>query len=111
MGQVAAAKTTTKAWKLIGNMYASQTCARAINLRLALATVQKGTSTSSEFFGKMQALGDEMVVAGKPLDDEELTTFILYGLDFEFNPVVSAVVARVEPITINWGALFSAAKL
>ena len=49
----------------------------------------------------MKALGDDMASAGTPLGDEELVQYILTGLDMEYNPIVSAVLARVEPITIN----------
>jgi len=41
------------------------------------------------------------VTAGKPIDDEELVSYIITGLDLEYNPVISAVLARVEPITVN----------
>ena len=63
--------------------------------------MQKGNSSITEYFGKMRALSDEMTAASKPLDDEELTTYILNGLDLDFNPVVSAVTARVEPISVG----------
>lgn len=42
-----------------------------------------------------------MAAADKPLDEEEMVSFIVIGLDFEFNPVISTVLARVEPITVN----------
>jgi hypothetical protein len=54
-----------------------------------------------ECITKMQALSDEMASAGKTLDDEEMVSYILVGLDIEFNPVVFAVLARVEPISVN----------
>jgi len=41
---------------------------------------------------------DEMASVGRKLEDEELVSYILTGLDVEFNPVVSAVAAQVEPI-------------
>ena len=43
----------------------------------------------------MRALSDEMTAASKPLDDEELTTYILNGLDLDFNPLVTSLVVRV----------------
>lgn len=49
----------------------------------------------------MKSLADEMASAGRKLEDEELISYILTGLDLEFNPVVSAVAARIEPITVN----------
>jgi hypothetical protein len=55
----------------------------------------------TEYVSKMCGLGDEMTYAGKPLDDEEMVSYILAGLDIEFNSVVSAVLAHVEPISVN----------
>ena len=82
-------------------MYASQTRARVVNTPIALATTQKGNMTIAEYVGKMKALGDEMASAGKPIDDEELVGYILTGLDMEHSSIVSAVLARVEPISVN----------
>jgi uncharacterized membrane protein YgcG len=72
---------------------------------MALATTQKGTSTVAEYMSKMKSLADDMASAGKKLDDEELCSYILAGLDFEYNSLVSSIAARVEPITI--GELYS----
>lgn len=82
-------------------MFASQYRARVINIRMALATTQKGNSSVADYFGKMKLLADEMASAGKKLDDEEAASYILAGLDVDFNPVVSAIAARVEPITLG----------
>lgn len=71
-----------------------------MNLHLALATAQKGNSSVSEYFVKMKGLGDEMAAAGRRRDDEELVEYILTGLDQDFTPLVSALCARVEPVSI-----------
>jgi histone deacetylase 1/2 len=42
-----------------------------------------------------------MAAVGKPIDDEKLVSYICTGLDIEFNPVVSAILARVEPISVT----------
>jgi hypothetical protein len=47
----------------------------------------------------MKKLVDEMEAVGKKLDPEKITSYLLAGLDVEYNSVVSAVAARVEPIT------------
>jgi hypothetical protein len=49
----------------------------------------------------MRTLGDEMVAAGKPIDDDELLTYILTGLDMEFKPVVTSLLARKESVTVS----------
>lgn len=68
---------------------------------MALATASKWTSTISEYYGKMKTPADEMASAGKKLEDEELVSYILAGLDIEFSPVVSSIAARVEPISLG----------
>lgn len=42
-----------------------------------------------------------MASVGTPLGDEELVQYVLAGLDMEYNPIVSAVLTRVESISIN----------
>jgi hypothetical protein len=68
---------------------------------LALGNTCKGDVSVVEYFGKMKALGDEMKVAGRPLDDEELVEYIITGPDEEYTPLVSALCARVGPISIS----------
>jgi hypothetical protein len=55
----------------------------------------------SKYIAKMKALTDEMASAGKKLDDEDLVSYILAGLDSDFDPVISTVSARVEAITVG----------
>jgi len=68
---------------------------------MALANASRGTSTITEYFGKTKALADEMAAAGKKLDDDDLISYILTGLDKPFDPVVSAVSLRVEPLSVH----------
>jgi hypothetical protein len=84
MGQVAICITATFAWGIIEGMYTSGTRARSINTRITLAT-----------------LADEVVLASKKIDDEDLISCILVGLDFEYNSVVSALFARPDAISIG----------
>jgi hypothetical protein len=68
---------------------------------MALAMTQKGNMMIFEYFTKMKSLPDEMASAGKALEDEELVSYIMAGLNFNFNPIMYAIVARVEPILVG----------
>lgn len=57
--------------------------------------------TISEYVGKLKTLNDEMAAAVKPLDDEDMISYILAGLDLDFNPVVSDLVARTYPVMVT----------
>ena len=101
LSQVVAVSTAAGVWEAIGGMFMSQSKARAINTRMALATTQKGNLSVINYVNKMRGLADEMTAAGKKLDDEDLVSYILAGLDFDYDPVVSVVAARVEPISVS----------
>jgi len=101
LSQVATCATAAEAWKIIEEMFASQTRARTVNTRIALATTQKGSWSVAEYFGKMKTLGDEMKAAGRPLEDEELIEYIITGLGEDFNPLVTSLCTRVESITLG----------
>lgn len=101
LSHVASFVHTRPLWQALQEMFASQKHARAVKIRIALATTKKGALTVAEYIGKMRSLADEMAAAGKPLDDEDLVSYIVAGFDIEYNPVVFAVLARVEPITLT----------
>ena len=61
----------------------------------------EGGCSITEHFTKMRSLRDEMAVAGKPLDDEEMTAYILNGLDIDYEPIVSAVLTSENPISLT----------
>lgn len=55
-----------------------------------------------EYVVKMRSLGDEMVAAGGQLDGVELMEYIVIGLDdHDFNPIVSALIARTESVCVS----------
>ena len=97
--QVSSTKTAVEAWTGIETFFASHSRAKLISARMALATASKGTSTVAEYYSKMKTLADEMASAGRRLDDDEIVMYMLTGLDDDFDAVVTAVAARVEPIT------------
>ncbi|XP_072147542.1 uncharacterized protein [Setaria viridis] len=70
-----------------------------MNIHLAITITKKGNLSITDYFTKMKGYADEMEAAGRPHDDEEITSHICNGLDSDFNPVMSALVTRVEPIT------------
>ncbi|CAN6318271.1 unnamed protein product [Urochloa humidicola] len=101
MMQVAGARTSADLWAAVEEIFSSQTRARAMNTRIALTTLKKGNLSATDYMNKMKALADEMTAAGKPLGDEEFTAHIINGLDEDYNPLVSAILTRIEPIAYN----------
>ncbi|CAN6312345.1 unnamed protein product [Urochloa humidicola] len=102
LSQVAACKTAAETWAVVETMFSSMTKARSINTRIALATTKKGDLSITEYIGKMRSFRDEMANSGKPLDNDELVSYILTGIDSDdYNPIVTTLIARVEPVTVG----------
>ncbi|CAN6275510.1 unnamed protein product [Urochloa humidicola] len=97
MAQVATATTAGELWSAVNEIYSSQTRSRSVNTRISLATLKKGNMPASEYLSKMKALADEMAAAGKPLDDDELVGYVLTGLDADYIPLQTTLVARTTP--------------
>ncbi|XP_044454007.1 uncharacterized protein [Triticum aestivum] len=101
MVQIASCTTASAAWIVITEIFISQTQAAIVNTRIALSTTKKGNSTIAEYLGRMKALGDEMAAIGKPLTDDDMVSYILAGLDFDYISFVSSVCARTVPVKPN----------
>lgn len=97
---MASSATTAGAWGVIQGMFTSMTKARSINTRITLATTKKGDMSITKYVGKMHSLADDMMIVGMPLDHEELISYIFTGLDYDYNPIVSALVSRTDAITV-----------
>jgi hypothetical protein len=96
---VTTATTSAAAWSDLQEMYAPRTRARSVNTRITLANTKKGTTSMAEYFSKIKCYADELASSGQTLTDEEFVAYVLAGLDEEFyNPLVSSIVARAEPI-------------
>jgi hypothetical protein len=101
MAQVVIYTTAASAWTVIEGMFTLGTHARSINIRISLATMKKGNDSIIEYISKARTLADEMAITGKKIDDEELISYILAGLDYEYNSFISALVARPDAISIG----------
>lgn len=57
--------------------------------------------TTAAYFNKMRNIKNELAATGKPVEDDEVVSHILNGLDYEYNPIVSTILGRVEPISLS----------
>jgi hypothetical protein len=87
------------AWRELTKLYSSQTRARTVNTQIALATTKKHHLSVADYYSKMRSLVDDMASSRTPLRNDELVSYILAGLDEDYNSVYTVVTSRVEPIT------------
>jgi hypothetical protein len=96
---VAMLKTSVEVWSALVEMFTSQTRVRAVSIRISLAKTKKGNSSMAECYSKTKRLADEMAAAGKGLGNEQFVSYVITGLEKDYNPLVSAVLAHSDPMS------------
>jgi hypothetical protein len=86
-------------WSKLSKLYSSQARACSVNMRIVVGTTKKNHLSIAEYYSKMRSLADDMVSTGMAIRDDEFVSYILAGLNEEYNSVYTAVVTRVDPIT------------
>jgi hypothetical protein len=82
-------------------MFASQSQARVMQSHFQLATLNKGSSSIVDYFHKFKNLVDTLAAVDKPLSDFEKPSFLLRGLSNEYDPFVTSVYTRADPLSIE----------
>ncbi|KAK1629526.1 hypothetical protein QYE76_003841 [Lolium multiflorum] len=93
-GLIVFAKTSHEAWTTLERSFASQSQARASALRRELGECEKLDTTATEFYNKVKALADTLASIGQPLTDSEFNSFIVNGLDEEYDGLVEIINER-----------------
>ncbi|XP_073368004.1 uncharacterized protein [Aegilops tauschii subsp. strangulata] len=93
-GMVVFAATSRDAWATLDSSFSSQSLARSSAIRNQLGEVKKNDLSVTAFFNKVKSLADTLSSIGKPLRDEEFTSFILNGLDEDYDSLVENINGR-----------------
>ena len=64
-------------------MFSSQSKARVVQLRTQLNQTRKENKTADVYFNQIKTLADEMAAARKPLDNDDVISYVLAGLHDE----------------------------
>lgn len=62
---------------------------------------KEGRHDCSRILRQDETIRDELVATRKGPDDEEFISFVLNGLNFDYNSLISSVLGRIGTITIN----------
>ncbi|KAJ8639207.1 hypothetical protein MRB53_015901, partial [Persea americana] len=99
--QVVGLSTSYEVWHHLATTYASTSKARIMQLRLQLHQLKKGADTMSEFLLKAKSIADQLAMALKPIDDDDLVLYILGGLGSEYGPFVTSITTRETHIRLS----------
>jgi hypothetical protein len=82
-------KTSHQAWTSLATRYASQSKSRVSHLKRQLQSLQQGNKTCTEYLKMAKESADELAAVGKPVEDDDLISFVVSGLNPLFNTFVT----------------------
>jgi hypothetical protein len=89
--QVAGLESAAEVWASVTEMFSAVSQSRIVQLQTALAKTQKENMTGKAYFGRIKALADEMGNAGQKLDEAQIISYILAGLDDQYDGFVVSI--------------------
>lgn len=98
---VASALSAKEAWDILQRMFSSTTRARSVQIRVDLATAKKRDLSAADYFRKIKGLASELAAAGAPLRPDEIIAYLLAGLGPDYDPFVTSMTTKSEPLTID----------
>jgi histone deacetylase 1/2 len=101
LGMIMFAGTSREAWETLSGAFASTSIARSSALRQEMAELKKGNKTVNVYFHQMKALSDSLTSIGEPLRDAEFVSYVLAGLDEEYDALYQVVTNRPTAIPIR----------
>jgi hypothetical protein len=92
------AATSRDAWTALHTSFASQSQARAHAIRTELGEAKLQDLSITDYFNKVTGLADTLASIGQPLRAEDFTTYVLNGLDDDYDNLVENINGRETPI-------------
>jgi hypothetical protein len=101
LSTVARFTSSQATWSSLEKRYASQSKNRILQLRHDLLTVKGEGLSISDFVDKINQIVDNLALAGKPIDDDELVNIILNNVGPAYEVTVSSAQARDTSISYD----------
>lgn len=83
------AAISREAWSALHTSFASQQQARAHAIRTELGETKLLDLSITDYFNKMMRLSDTLASIGQPLRPKDFTTFVMNGLDADYDNLAS----------------------
>ncbi|XP_071685432.1 uncharacterized protein [Lolium perenne] len=100
-GMILFASTSQEAWSSLAASFSSQSTARFMQIHRQMQDLHKLDSPMSVYFSKLQTMSDTLTSIGYPLRPEEFISYVLDGLDDDYEPLVEVISNRTTPIPVR----------
>ncbi|XP_020272045.1 uncharacterized protein LOC109847214 [Asparagus officinalis] len=101
LATIVRATTARQAWTTIDRTFKAQSRARRMALKNQLQSLLKGSLSIIEYFEKKRAIADALDENFQHISNEDLTGYILNGLDSLYGPFITSFMMRPEETNVD----------
>ncbi|GKV20012.1 hypothetical protein SLEP1_g30193 [Rubroshorea leprosula] len=98
---IAAAATAQQAWETLARLYANRSRSRVITLKERLQNMRRDGRSVADYLRNLKTVVDELGTIDRPLNDDDLTVYILNGLGLEFREIAASLRARDSSLSFD----------
>jgi hypothetical protein len=99
--------TSHQAWSALAERFASQSRSHISYLKRQLQNLQQGNKSCTKYIRLAKQWADQLAAAGKPVEEDDLISFIVSGLNSTFNPFVTAFSFAIRTTNMTFADLQS----
>jgi hypothetical protein len=95
--------TSRQVWDSLATRFASHSRSRISYLKKQLQTLQQGSKSCTEFLTQAKSWADQLRAVGKPVDDDDLISYIMSGLNPSYISFISSfnLLTRQTTVTLE----------
>ena len=82
--------TSQQVWSALAQSFANQSRPRVSHLKKQLQNFHQGSKPCAEYLQFAKSWANHLAAIGKPIDDEDLISFIMGGVNPSFNPFITS---------------------
>lgn len=95
--------TSKQVWTALASRYSVQSRSRLAHLRRQLQTISQGSRSCNDFIDNVKSIADQLAAADKRVDEQDLISYILAGLNPSYNSFVTSfnLASRDKEFTLD----------
>lgn len=94
--------TSRQVWAYLATKFASQSRSRIAHLKRQLQHLHQGSQSCFDFLQSAKLLADQLAIVGKPVDEDDLISYVISGLNASYGPFITSILVATRNLSMSF---------
>jgi transposase InsO family protein len=94
--------TSRQVWAYLATKFALQSRSRIAHLKRQLQHLHQGSQSCSDFLQSAKLLADQLAIVGKPVDEDDLISYVISGLNASYGPFITSISVATRNLSMSF---------